>query len=53
MKTWKKIEETKKRTTDIVILKSQNYQRLSYVTIAELIIYSKRIIKRKIWTLSK
>lgn len=32
MKTWKKISETKKRTTDIIMLKSQNYQRLSFVS---------------------
>ncbi|CDW88770.1 UNKNOWN [Stylonychia lemnae] len=29
MRTWKKIEETKKRTTDILILKSKNYEKLT------------------------
>ena len=29
MRTWRKIEETKKRTTDILVLKQKNLERLS------------------------
>eukprot|EP00347_Sterkiella_histriomuscorum_P018759 403344286 len=29
MRTWRKIEETKKRTTDILVLKQKNFERLS------------------------
>jgi len=28
MRTWRKIEETKKRTTDILMLKKKNQERL-------------------------
>lgn len=31
MRTWRKIDETKKRTTDILSLKQKNFERLSQV----------------------
>jgi len=31
MRTWRKIEETKKRTTDILTLKQKNFDRVSIV----------------------
>ena len=40
MKTWKKIDETKKRTTDINNLKKRNEERLQKVRINILVKYT-------------
>lgn len=43
MKTWKKIEETKKRTTDIHSLKKRNEDKIQKVTITILVLKTKNI----------